>query len=263
MGSLRKYAAIFRYTFRDQLAYMPAFITGQIFFVVIIFVFFSLWKVIYGTKVLLAGLSLSQTLWYLTFTETVELSKCRIFQTVQNEIKDGSIAYALNRPYSYYGFQTARAMGESLVKLAPIMVLGFLSALLFVGPLPGYLGALPFGLILIIGGLLLNTLWMLNIGLLAFWTEDVTPFYWIFQKLIFILGGMFFPIDLFPDWLQGTARALPFAYSAYWPALTMVSFSREAFLTGLAGQGIYIALLTLTGAALFRGALRKVHVQGG
>jgi len=263
MRHIRKYAKIFQCTFRDQLAYLPAFVTGQIFFVVIIFVFFSLWKVIYGKEGLIAGLSLTQTLWYLTFTETVELSKARIYLTIQNEVKEGSIAYALNRPYSYNGFQTARAMGESLVKMIPILILGFVTTLLFVGPLPGYARALPFGLVLITGGLLLNTLWMLNIGLLAFWTEDVTPFYWIFQKLIFILGGMFFPIDFFPDWLQQTARSLPFAFSAYWPALTMVRFSRHAFLTGLTGQVVYIILLGLTGSLLFRAAQRKVHVQGG
>ncbi len=263
MKHIRKYLKIFQCTLRDQLAYLPAFVTGNIFFLVIIFVFFSLWRVIYGDMTLIAGLTITQTLWYLTFTETVELSKSRIYQTIQEEVKDGSIAYALNRPYSYNGFKTARAMGESLVKVVPILLLGFISAFFFVGPLPGYTRALPFGLILIVGGLLLNTLWMLTIGLLAFWTEDVTPFYWIFQKLIFIAGGMFFPIDFFPDWLQGTAKRLPFAYSAYWPALTMVDFSPEVFITGLAGQIVYILLLSLAARLLFASAVRKVHVQGG
>ena len=263
MKNLRKYLKIFQCTLRDQLAYLPAFVSGNIFFLVIIFVFFSLWRVIFAGRTVIAGLTMTQTLWYLTFTETVELSKARVYLTIQEEVKDGSIAYSLNRPYSYNGFKTARAMGESLVKMVPILLLGFLAAHFFVGPLSGYGRALPFGLLLIIGGLLLNTLWMLIIGLLAFWTEDVTPFYWIFQKLIFIAGGMFFPIDFFPDWLRGTARILPFAFSAYWPALTMVDFSPAVFRTGLAGQAVYITLLSLAARLLFSSAVKKVHVQGG
>jgi ABC-2 type transport system permease protein len=260
---INKYIKIFKCTLRDQLVYLPAFMIGNIFFLVIIFVFFSLWRVIYGENALIGGLSITQMLWYLTFTETIELAKCRIYLTIQDEVKDGSIAYGLNRPYSYNGFKIARAMGESTVKFVPIMILGYLAACFFVGPLSGYWTALPFGVVLIMGGLLLNSLWMLIIGLLAFWTEEVTPFYWIFQKLIFIMGGMFFPIDFFPAWLQGTAKSLPFAYSAYWPAITMVNFSWETFRTGLMGQIFYICLLAIAAQFLFAGALKKVHVQGG
>ena len=263
MKSLLKYFKIFKCTLRDQLVYLPSFMLGNIFFLVILFVFFSLWSVIYGNRQILAGLSITQILWYLTFTETIELSKCRIYLTIQEEVKEGSIAYALNRPYSYNGFKMARAMGESTVKVVPIMVLGFLAARLFVGPLKGYWTALPFGLLLILGGLLLNTLWMIIIGLLSFWTEEVTPFYWIFQKLIFIMGGMFFPIDFFPEWLQGTAKSLPFAFSAYWPAKCMIDFSWKTFRMGMTGQLIYLFLLTLLATLIFRIAVKKVHVQGG
>ena len=201
MIHLRKYIKIFSCTVRDQFAYIPAYIIGNIFFVVILFVFFSLWSVIYRGRELIAGLSLTQTLWYLSFTEAVELSKARVYTQIQEEVKEGSIAYALGRPYSYNGFKIARALGESLVKAVPVMALGFIVCFLFSGMLPGYLRALPFGLILIVGGIILNIMWGLIIGLLAFWTEEVTPFYWILQKLIFIAGGMFLPIDFFPSWL--------------------------------------------------------------
>lgn len=156
-----------------------------------------------------------------------------------------------------------RALGESLVRALPILILGFAVASLFVGPLPNYFRALPFGMVLIVGGLLLNALWMLLFGLLAFWTEDVTPFYWIYQKLVFILGEMFFPIDFFPEWLAGAARLLPFAYAAYWPGYTMVEFGIDVFLAGLAGRAIYIAVLAGIVGIVYSVAVRRVHVQGG
>ena len=260
---MRKYAGILNYSARDQIIYLPAFLVRNIFFVFVIFIFYSLWRVIYSENPVLAGLTITQTLWYLTFTETIELSKTGIMRQIQEEVKDGSIAYSLIRPYSYVLFKIFRSMGESIVKVFPLLAEGFILAWLFTEPLSGYWRALPFGLILITGGLLLNTLWHVTIGLLAFWTEDVSPFYWILQKLIFIVGGMFFPIDFFPEWMQGISKALPFAYSAYWPAYTMVNFSLATFLRGLAGQLAYIAALSLIATALFNLAKRKVHVQGG
>jgi viologen exporter family transport system permease protein len=91
----------------------------------------------------------------------------------------------------------------------------------------------------------------------------VTPFYWILQKLIFIAGGMFFPIDFFPQWLQGFAKMAPFAFSAYWPAITMVNFSYGNFRTALFGQIFYITLLGFIANVIFKTALKKIHVQGG
>ncbi|MCK5198551.1 MAG: ABC-2 family transporter protein, partial [Spirochaetales bacterium] len=250
-------------TIRDQFAYIPSYIIGNLFFVVILFVFYSLWSVIYRDQAMIAGLTLTQTLWYLTFTESIELSKARVYRQIQDEVKDGSIAYALGRPYSYNGFKASRFFGEGIVKVIPIMFLGFIICTIFTGTLPGYWRALPFGTILILGGLVLNIMWGIIIGLLAFWTEEVTPFYWILQKLIFIAGGMFFPIDFFPEWLQGAAKTAPFAFSAYWPAITMVDFSYENFRTALCGQLFYITLLAFAAYLIFKTALKRIHLQGG
>ena len=259
----RKYARIFSFAARDQAVYLPAFLVRNLFFVVIVFVFWSLWRAVYSGRDALGGLSLVQMIWYLTFTETIELSKSRVLYQVQEEVKDGTLAVTLTRPYSYLLSHLSRAMGESLVKLCPLLVEGGLLAALMVGPLPGYLRALPMGLVLIAAGSLVTNLWLLTIGLLAFWTEEVAPFYWIIQKFIFIVGGMFIPINLFPSWLAGVAKALPFAFSAYWPAYTMVSHSSRAFLTGLCGALLYIAALGGLASLLFALGRRRVQAQGG
>ena len=260
---MRKYAAVFALSSRDQTAYIPAFMMRNLFFLVILFIFFSLWRVVYAAREAIAGFTMVQALWYLTFTETVELSRTRVFLPISHEVKDGTVAYALGRPYSYVGFWVSRAMGENVVKIVPMLITGFLMATLLVGPLPGYFAALPFGLLTVVLGLLLGTLWQVCIGLLAFWFEEVTPFYWILQKLVFVVGGLFIPIDFYPEWLQGFARHSPFAFAAYWPATTMVAFTAEVFLTALAGQVAYIALFAALAAALFRAAVRRLHVQGG
>jgi len=227
------------------------------------FIFYSLWRAIYAGRPLFAGFTMTQALWYLTFTEAIELSKSRTYVQIQQEVKDGTIAYSLIRPYSYIMYHFSKTMGENIVKVVPMLLEGFLLAFLFTGMLPGYFTHLPYGLLLILGGFVLVTLWQILIGLLAFWFEEVAPFYWILQKLIFVIGGMFFPIDMFPQWLQGISKASPFAFSAYWPAIVMVKFEPRSFMTALIGQCVYIAVLMVACSMLFATAKRKVHAQGG
>jgi ABC-2 type transport system permease protein len=260
---MRKYAQVFRISSRNQVVYLPAFLARNIFFVLIIFIFSSLWSAIYAGRDFLAGLTMTQVLWYFTLTEVIELSKTNVYSQIQEEVKDGTIAYTLTRPFSYIMYYFSQAMGQNLVKMGPMLVEAFVLGTLFAGYLPGYFKAIPFGLILIVGGFCVVTLWQIIIGLLAFWFEEVSPFYWIVQKLIFIIGGMFFPIDMFPDWLAGISKASPFAFSAYWPAITIVNFSYESFFTCLLGQIVYGGALLTVCALLFRAAVKKVHVQGG
>jgi ABC-2 type transport system permease protein len=35
--------------------------------------------------------------------------------------------------------------------------------------------------------------------LCAFVLEEVSPLDWMYQKLVFTIGGMFIPLDVFPD----------------------------------------------------------------
>ena len=95
------------------------------------------------------------------------------------------------------------------------------------------------------------------------WFEEVMPFWWIIQKLVFVIGGMFIPIDFYPDWLQGFAKYTPFAFAAYWPATTFVDFGFTRVVTTITGQLIYITIFGCCAALLFRAAVRKLHAQGG
>ncbi|MFP4113407.1 MAG: ABC transporter permease [Spirochaetota bacterium] len=261
--TIRKYATVFAVAGRDQLVYLPSYLVRNVFFLIVLFIFYSLWRVVYASEAAIAGFTIVQTLWYLTFTEAIELSQTRIFMPISQEVKDGTIAYSLARPYSYVLYWISRAMGENLVKVAPLLIEGLIIATVMVGPLPGYLNALPFGIVCVVGGILVGTTLQAIIGLLAFWFEEVMPFWWIIQKLIFVIGGLFIPIDFYPEWLQGIARATPFAFAAYWPASTWVNFSYDRFLTTLGGQAAYLLVLGTIAALVFRAAVRKLHVQGG
>ena len=57
---MKKYLNIFTYSVRDQIIYIKSFLIKNVFFIIIIFIFYSLWKVVFADKLLIAGLVLDR-----------------------------------------------------------------------------------------------------------------------------------------------------------------------------------------------------------
>jgi len=112
-------------------------------------------------------------------------------------------------------------------------------------------------------GLTLNFLIEFSIGMLAFWFEDTQPFFWIYQKLVFTLGGLFLPLELLPGPLATVAGFLPFAAVTYAPARIFSGFSVEVFAAQVALQLAWMAALVVVVAAIYTRAVRKVNIHGG
>jgi ABC-2 type transport system permease protein len=127
-------------------------------------------------------------------------------------------------------------------------------------------GSLP-GLITFLGmaalALLLDALIAVLIGLAAFWIEEIAPLFWIYQKLLFTVGGMFLPLEMFPRWLRSAVRWLPFQLITYAPARAFVAFDPDLVLRAMLGQVAYIVLLSALIALTWQQAQRRLVVHGG
>ncbi len=99
-------------------------------------------------------------------------------------------------------------------------------------------------------------------GLSAFWVRKTLPAMLIIQKLMFLLGGLFAPISLYPGLFRRAAEASPFAAGLYWPARQVIDPSVDGFLIALAWQALWIALLTALVALIWSAGLRKVLREG-
>ena len=103
-------------------------------------------------------------------------------------------------------------------------------------------------------GVLLFTL----AGLTAFWLRRVLPVFLILQKLLFLLGGLFAPVTLYPGWLARVGQFSPFAAHLYWPAVLTITPSPAMIASALASQAAWIALLGVLIAVVWRSGLRRV-----
>ena len=258
-----RYLRLFVSAWTEQLSSIPAFFARSLFYVFDIYVFASLWGALFSDRATLSGFTIVQMVWYLVIVETIEFSKSRVFFVIQTEVQDGSVAVTLTRPVSYVLFHLSRAMGESCAKMVPFLLEGTLLASVLVGPLPGYFPAFCVSGLLLVTGVLIANLWMIVIGLLSFWVGDATPFSWIMQKLMIIMGGLIIPVSMLPPWFSKVVQWLPFAFSGYWPAVTMVMFSPQTFRVALLGASSYVAFLLGLSGALYLSGRRRMDVQAG
>ena len=101
------------------------------------------------------------------------------------------------------------------------------------------------------------------IGLLAFVTEDVSGFDWVYSKLTLLLGGLLIPLDFFPAWLRDIALLTPFAYTVYGPARCFVDPAGWRLAEIFTGQLLWILALGLLVLIAYRQSVRWLSVNGG
>ena len=89
------------------------------------------------------------------------------------------------------------------------------------------------------------------------------PVFWIYQKLLFTVGGLFLPMEMLPDWLRKIAVWLPFRYVTNVPARLFVAFEPGEALRAAAGQVAYILVMTVVVSLVWRAARRRMVVHGG
>jgi ABC-2 type transport system permease protein len=262
---MTRYAFVLRIAARQQWVYRAELAMRAVQMVLFMGVFMALWTAAFGVsgRTELAGYRLAEMVWYLAMTETITLSSSRVFVEISEAVKAGDLAYTLARPLSYPFYQVANSLGNS----APRFLLNLVVAAAVVGlGMREVAGSMP-GLIAFLGmaalALLLDSFIAVLIGLLAFWIEEVTPAFWIYQKLLFTVGGLFLPLEMFPDWLREVTRWLPFQFIIYAPARAFVAFEPGFVLRAAAGQVAYVALLAALVALVWWRAQRRLVVHGG
>lgn len=262
---LRKYSQVLAVTAQSTLAYPIDVLARAGFMAVVIFVFIQLWAVTFQVsgRSSVAGFDLPRMIWYLVLTETIIMSCPRTFTRIDQDVKSGDLAYALNRPYNYALFQYATYMGNGLLALPVNFAVGAVLALALAGSPPIPALAWPAVVVASLLAMSLNFVVELGIGLLAFWFEDTYAFFWIYQKIVFTLGGLFLPLDLFPPVLRQVAANLPFTSISYAPAKLAAAFDVERFLDTVATQIFWLAVLAAVVTLIYRGGVRRVNVNGG
>lgn len=265
-AQVRKYNAIARINLQNSLAYVWDAMSSGFFIMIFVFIFSQLWSATFdaqGTDTI-GGLNLNQTIWYFVWAELVTLSKVNPIVNIQQEVKDGSLAYTLGKPYNYVLYHFFRGLGGVVTRMGMTLVAGSLVAFSQVGLMESFNPlTIPFVLLITMMALILDYCIMASIALLAFFFEDVTAFRLIYSKINFVFGGLLLPIDFLPDGVQSVVRFLPFNLVVYAPSKLWVAWDSGQFVFLLAMQLVWISVLGTVLAIFYRYGAQRVSINGG
>lgn len=263
---MRKYLFIFKSELMSNLQYVFNILAGFIGYIIHIFIFLNLWKYIYSNpNEIINGYTMEQMIWYVIITELLWgiVSGRRLCRNICNDVKSGNIAYNINKPYSYIGYALFNHLGKAFISAIIYTVLAMILGYIFIGNFPD-LNILSIIAVILtcILATIISTLLVVFIGLLSFIIEDANPIYWLYSKLILIVGTIF-PIEYFPSAIQPILELSPVYVVCYGPAKLFVNFSIENFLLVLLAQIVYIGISYLLCTIIYKKGVKNLNVNGG
>lgn len=261
---MKKYWAIIKIQLLNRMAYAGDLIIQSLTIILFMWIFMQLWKTTYhsANQDTLNGLTLHDTMWYLMMAETIMLSKPRLSRTIAAAVKDGSIAYLLNKPYHFILYQLSIGVGDLAARTLFNLLSGSIIVWILVGAPPDPRG-LPLVIVAFTMGWLIDFCLNILIGLAAFAAEEIAAFEWIYSKFLLLLGGVLIPLDFLPPFLRSVSMALPFAYTVYGPARLFVDPTLERFVGLVSMQIIWLFTLGLFTLFAFNKASSRLAINGG
>jgi len=259
--AVAKYVAFARVA-AAQVRHERSDLAGRVlFFAVILGVFSSLWRAAVDAG-LPVGADSKQLLWYLAITEWITLSTPQIHLDIQDTIRRGDVIYRLGRPASFVLAELAAGLGLLAVRLPVLGLAAVGCAAWFTGwvpPLTALAIVVPIG----IAAAVMLTALHVWIGLLAFWLQDVSPVYWVCQKLLFVLGGMMLPLQLYPELVQRLAALTPCPVLLAAPASFVLGSPAMAPRTLIVRLALWSGAIALGMRWTFRRAAADLMINGG
>jgi len=262
----QKYWEIIKVNYANSTTYLTNVLARSATVVFRIWIFTQLYKATYAVSGVqsVGGMTVPMVVWTLMFTQGFQIAtRPGVIRIIDEEVKSGSLAYSLNRPYSYLLFHYFSQLG----RIGPILIanvfIGYFAALLLIGPIFFTLPGILAGMLLLYFGYTLDYIISFILGLTSFWVEDTSAFNWIYQKGQMIFGGNILPLALFPVQLRTIAELLPFSQLFYGSAQTIVNFNFAVFIKFLSVQLIWVGIMTLFAYWLFNKGAKNVSINGG
>jgi ABC-2 type transport system permease protein len=246
---------------RRAVASPGAMVVSIVFYAVVVAVLAGVWRVAADANGgAVAGYGAVALTWYIATTEAATVSlNIRMIDDIGSDIGSGAVAVEMLRPASVLGVRVASELGRALPRLGVIALVGIGVASVAAGG-PPHWGALALAAPSIMLAMAANVVAQHAFASSAFWLRNAGTAWYLYQKLVFVLGGMLIPLEVLPGWLEGVARVLPFRAMAYAPGRLASGHLEPALLLE---QVAWLGALVVLASACFRSGERRLQVVGG
>ncbi len=224
-----------------------------------------IWRSAYGGQQAVGGIALEQMLVYLTIANLqVRFLTQEVDENIRDRIREGQIAFDLNRPSAYPGQLMAGAVGDMLGSL-PFVIVAIPVALIAgeLRPPDSLMTGIAYISSLLLAWIIAVQL-NLVVGLTAFWTLEMTGFQMIYRLIANFATGALIPLWFMPDAVRAIVQILPFQAIAFVPVSIYVGApATGGILTAMGLQLLWIGLLAVGIRWIWSRAFQHTVIQGG
>jgi ABC-type uncharacterized transport system permease subunit len=227
---------------------------------------FALWNTLFASN---AGRNLAldheETIRYIIVATVLStVMECNIIQWINTEIQTGNIANQLIRPMDFRTMIFSKHLGTTLIKTVLYCIpLCIVTGVAFHKPIVCD-GQLGFGFVSIVFAFMIQFLYSLIIGLMAFWLIVTWPLNMLLAAIYKLLSGSWIPVAMFPDLLGKINKFLPFRAIYSIPVTIITSPMRqESIIRNLIVQILWIVILYIVMVVTWKVGKKKLIVQGG
>jgi ABC-2 type transport system permease protein len=185
---------------------------------------------------------------------------------IARQIRDGEIKKYLIQPVDLIGFLFLMRVAHKIVYYGVALVPFAIAFYLFRGYFSGWppfdvLAAFAASLVM---SFLLGFFLEATIGMVGFWTLEVSSLLWIYMLFNFFLSGHMFPLSILPAPWDSIALAIPLQYLAYFPAAVFLEkITGPALWQGLAIQAAWVVFFIFACRVAFNRGVRRYSAFGG
>lgn len=221
LSAIRKELAFMRAvalsTYKEWAAYKSHMALTAIITPLGLVIQYFIWSAVYSDRTSFSGLSLDQMMLYYVVSAIIGLVVFDFAEwNLQMLIHTGKLTTFMLRPMVHMRFALYQKIGHRLLsfwlEVIPVALISML--VLHIYPKTQY----PFWAALSIALSFLMTFFVhYSIGILSFWSVRNNGLRGALGIISSISAGVYFPLVLFPRWLQNIMFLLPFQYMTYVP----------------------------------------------
>lgn len=250
---------------RAQLVFRAATWSGIIGATLQVVLVMLVWTAVYGARTEVAGVDQRDAITYAVLGAVVAIVfQPFVYDTLYGRLRTGAIAFDVMRPLSAVPMTLAQQVGAAAAQLPAAGIALGVGLLLGALDAPGSpLSGLAFVLSILLGFTIAQILNFM-IGLVGFWTLEVSGAFHIYRMFVQFSSGALIPLWFMPDWLSGGLSLLPFSSQVFVPLTIYVDPAPGLHtLTAIGVQALWVLVLAVLAALLWRRAIRRLVIFGG
>ena len=263
---MRKYADLAMIGIKEHTAYLNSVWANFLAKVIYLYMQFALWNALFASnKGSHIPLSHEETIRYIIVATIIStFMECDVIAWINGQIQTGDVANQLIRPVDYKFMIFSKHIGTSAARFVIYTLpLGILISFFYHGELLCK-GQLLYGAVSILLAYMIQFLYSLIIGLMAFWLIVTWPLNMLLAAIYKLLSGSWIPAAMFPELLTRINMFLPFrAIYAIPVTILTTPMSMDSIRGNLCVQFVWLAVLFLTSEAVWIVGKNKLVVQGG